>query len=187
MTSLPSLTLVARIILSVQSRRVGAEEQQPANSDGLASFLGVPGETRRRRFQARGNRRSLPARGRSPPIAASRKPLVIRPARILGRWAKPSAGMQLDKTRAPAPTSQSCLIDPALPGYGRPLHRGRYRRWGREQVPAPKFEASWEMHSVNRRWMHALGRLDIRPAGTALGRPQCEVLGAPANCVPLIW
>jgi hypothetical protein len=63
MSSLPSLTLVARIILSVQSRRVGAEEQQPANSNGLASFLGVPGEIRRRRFQARGNRRSLPARG----------------------------------------------------------------------------------------------------------------------------
>jgi hypothetical protein len=60
MSSLPSLTLVARIILSVQSRRVGAEEQQPANSNGLASFLGVPGEIRRRRFQARGNRRSLP-------------------------------------------------------------------------------------------------------------------------------
>jgi hypothetical protein len=49
MSSLPSLTLVARIILSVQNRRVGAEELQPANSNGLASFLGVPGEIRRRR------------------------------------------------------------------------------------------------------------------------------------------
>jgi hypothetical protein len=125
MSSLPSLTLVARIILSVQNCRTGAEELQPANSNGLASFLGVPGEIRRRRFQARGNRRSLPARGnrRRSPHRVGR--WLSRQCAFWGAGRSPQPACNSTRP-APAPTSQSCLIDPALPGYGRPFAYRRY-------------------------------------------------------------